>query len=469
MTQSQLKALKSDIQSFLKKDVLDLEKKFLSKGWNASFDDLEKKREKVKSIGYWTPQIPKKYGGMGMSLVEFAQISSILGSSPIGLYLFNCQAPDAGNMEILIEYGTNYQKDKFLKPLLAGEIRSCFSMTEPDFAGSNPIYMGTKAIKKDDKYIVNGNKWYTSSAEGSSFAIVMAITNPKDNNKYLRASQIIIPCDSKGFNLVRKIPVMGDEGEGYFSHSEILYDNVEVSEKNLLGDEGYGFKIAQSRLGPGRVHHCMRWIGICERSFDMMCKRAATRELSPGKYLGEKQLIQKMISERRVEISAAKLLVMDVANKIEGLKKQFVPKTFFAKGNYFSINKDLGIRHLVYPIPNEFSLGIHLTPELDYSVKFGPDFEWVNDPKNYKVDINKEKIFINEIKKYLPDLDPNSLNPSYSGIRPIIEKKDKFKRDFIIQTDIIHSIPNLINLYAIDSPGLTSSLAIARYVNQILG
>jgi len=326
MNQSQLKALKSDIRSFLKKDILDLEKKFLSKGWNASFDDLEKKREKVKSLGYWTPQIPEKYGGMGMSLVEFAQISSILGSSPIGLYLFNCQAPDAGNMEILIEYGTNYQKDKFLKPLLAGEIRSCFSMTEPGFAGSNPIYMGTSAIKKDDKYILNGNKWYTSSAEGSSFAIVMAITNPKDKNKYLRASQIIVPCDSKGFSLVRKIPVMGDEGEGYFSHSEISYDNVEVSEKNLLGDEGYGFKIAQSRLGPGRIHHCMRWIGICERSFDMMCERAATRELSPGKYLGEKQLIQKMISERRVEISAAKLLVMDVANKIEkfGSKKSKV-------------------------------------------------------------------------------------------------------------------------------------------------
>ncbi len=326
MTQSQLKALKSDIQSFLKKDILDLEKKVLYKGWNASIDDLEKKREKVKSLGYWTPQIPEKYGGMGMSLVEFAQISSILGSSPIGLYLFNCQAPDAGNMEILIEYGTNYQKDKFLKPLLAGEIRSCFSMTEPDFAGSNPIYMGTSAIKKDDKYILNGKKWYTSSAEGSSFAIVMAITNPKDKNKYLRASQIIVPCDSKGFSLVRKIPVMGDEGEGYFSHSEISYDNVEVSEKNLLGDEGYGFKIAQSRLGPGRIHHCMRWIGICERSFDMMCERAATRELSPGKYLGEKQLIQKMISERRVEISAAKLLVMDVANKIEkfGSKKSKV-------------------------------------------------------------------------------------------------------------------------------------------------
>ena len=323
MKPNQLDNLIRDIKSFLDKDVLNLESKVLLHGWNASFDDLEKKRNKVKSLGYWTPQIPKKYGGMGLSLSEFSQISSILGSSPIGLYLFNCQAPDAGNMEILIEYGSNYQKDKFLKPLLAGEIRSCFSMTEPGFAGSNPIYMGTTAKENNERYIINGKKWYTSSAEGSSFAIVMAITNPNSKNKYYRASQIIVPCSSKGFNLVRKIPVMGDEGEGYFSHSEINYENVDVPIKNLLGDEGHGFKIAQSRLGPGRIHHCMRWIGICERSFDMMCDRAAKRELSPGKFLGEKQLIQKMISERRVEINAAKLLIMDAANKIEnfGSKK----------------------------------------------------------------------------------------------------------------------------------------------------
>jgi len=319
MKPNQLDNLIRDIKSFLDKDVLNLESKVLLHGWNASFDDLEKKRNKVKSLGYWTPQIPKKYGGMGLSLSEFSQISSILGSSPIGLYLFNCQAPDAGNMEILIEYGSNYQKDKFLKPLLAGEIRSCFSMTEPGFAGSNPIYMGTTAKENNERYIINGKKWYTSSAEGSSFAIVMAITNPNSKNKYYRASQIIVPCSSKGFNLVRKIPVMGDEGEGYFSHSEINYENVDVPIKNLLGDEGHGFKIAQSRLGPGRIHHCMRWIGICERSFDMMCDRAAKRELSPGKFLGEKQLIQKMISERRVEINAAKLLIMDAANKIENL------------------------------------------------------------------------------------------------------------------------------------------------------
>ena len=167
-------------------------------------------------------------------------------------------------------------------------------------------------------------------------------------------------------------------------------------------------------------------------------------------------------------INSTGLYATDIANKIEGLKKEFVPKTFFAKGNYFSINKDLGIRHLVYPIPNKFSLGLHLTLELDYSVKFGPDFEWVEDRENYKVDINKKKLFINEIKKYLPEIDSNSLNPNYAGIRPIIEKKEKSKRDFIIQTDSTHSIPNLINLYGIESPGLTSSLAIALHVRDLL-
>ena len=317
MNYNELVKLKKDIQSFLIHEVYPLEKKLLTEGFNKSLENIEEKRDKVKSLGYWMPQISKEYGGMGLSLIEFSEISSILGSSPIGLYLFNCQAPDAGNMEILIEYGTKYQKDKFLKPLLDGKIRSCFSMTEPNHAGSNPVFMSTTAVKKNDSYIINGKKWYTSSAEGSSFAIVMAITNPSEKNKYLTASQIIVPTGSKGFKLIRKIPVMGDEGEGYFSHSEINYNDVLVPKENLLGKEGSGFKIAQSRLGPGRIHHCMRWIGICERSFDMMCKRAATRELSPGKFLGEKQLIHKMIAERRVEINAAKLLVMDVGRKIE--------------------------------------------------------------------------------------------------------------------------------------------------------
>ena len=211
-------------------------------------------------------------------------------------------------------------------------------------------------------------------------------------------------------------------------------------------------------------------VGRIENSGNMISYRSNLKKIN---YDGKKfklliENTEQTIIECKQLINSAGLYASDVANKIEGLKKQFVPKTFFAKGNYFSINKDLGIRHLVYPIPNEFSLGIHLTPALDYSVNFGPDFEWVDNSEDYKVDINKKKLFANEIKKYLPDFDSNSLNPSYTGIRPIIEKKDKSKRDFIIQTDSIHSIPNLINLYGIESPGLTSSLALALHVRDLL-
>jgi len=211
-------------------------------------------------------------------------------------------------------------------------------------------------------------------------------------------------------------------------------------------------------------------VGRIENSGNMVAYRSSLKKIN---YDGKNFILlienkEQTTIKCKELINSAGLYASDIANKIEELKKEFVLKTFFAKGDYFSINKDLGIRHLIYPIPNEFSLGIHLTPELDYSVKFGPDFEWVDDSENYKIDINKKKIFTNEIKKYLPSFDSNSLNPSYAGIRPIIEKKDKSMRDFIIQTDSIHSIHNLINLYGIESPGLTSSLSIAEYIRRIL-
>ena len=167
-------------------------------------------------------------------------------------------------------------------------------------------------------------------------------------------------------------------------------------------------------------------------------------------------------------INSSGLFASDVANKIDGLEKKLVPKTFYAKGNYFSAGKNLGIRHLIYPIPEGFGLGIHLTLELDHSVKFGPDVQWIDDPMDYSVDESKKNNFIVEIKKYFPSFDPDLLKPSYAGIRPILDNKDKSMRDFVIQDQSIHSIPKLINLYGIESPGLTSSLAIARYVKQLL-
>jgi acyl-CoA dehydrogenase len=310
--------IKSKIQQFIQEEMISDEGAF---DINHKFADhlpfLEEKRNKVRKMGLFTPQIPKNHGGLGLSLHQLGQIYEILGQTFYGLYVFNCQAPDAGNMEILMEHGTDYQKETFLNPLVAGKIRSCFSMTEPDYAGSNPIMMGTTAVKDGSNYIINGHKWFTSSADGADFAIAMVITDPDNPNPYMRASQIIVPTDTKGFNFIRNISVMGDEGDGWNAHAEIKYENCIVPEKNILGPVGAGFKIAQDRLGPGRIHHCMRWIGECEKAFEMMCERAASRELSPGKPLALKQTVQNWIAESRAEINASRLMVLDAAKKID--------------------------------------------------------------------------------------------------------------------------------------------------------
>lgn len=306
-----------DIRSFLEAEIYPLEAEVREKTFKELLPVLAKKRETVKAKGWWTPQISAKWGGPGLSLEAFGKVSEILGLSPLGHYVFNCQAPDAGNMEILIEHGSAYQQETFLQPLLDGKIRSCFSMTEPAHAGSNPVIMSTRAVKEGDEYVINGHKWFTSSADGAAFAIVMAVTNPDAENRYQRASQIIVPTDTPGFQLVRNIPIMGEAGDDYMSHAEVKYENCRVPVDNLLGKEGAGFTIAQERLGPGRIHHCMRWIGICERAFEMMCRYAKARELAPGKPLATKQTIQNWIAESRAEINASRLMVLDTARKID--------------------------------------------------------------------------------------------------------------------------------------------------------
>ena len=203
-------------------------------------------------------------------------------------------------------------KEKYLLPLVKGEIRSCFSMTEPEYAGSNPLQMATKAVVDNDHYIINGHKWFTTAAQGAQFAVVMAVTNAQAQ-AYNRAAMIIVPTDTEGFELVRNLPVMGETGSGYASHAEIKYHNCRVPVTNRIGADGSGFMLAQERLGPGRIHHCMRWIGICERSFDLMCRYAATRQIDQGVMLGHKQTIQNWIAESRAEINAARLMVLHTA------------------------------------------------------------------------------------------------------------------------------------------------------------
>jgi len=307
----------TEIRHFVDDRLLPLEDQTRGWSWNRIEPLLQELRDEVRARGWWLPQIAAEQGGMGLSLEDFGRVSELLGRSPFGHFTFNCQAPDAGNMEILIEHGTPEQKERFLKPLLAGRIRSCFAMTEPENAGSNPVRLSTTAVREGDEYVINGHKWFTTGADGAAFAIVMAITQPDAESPYLRASQLIVPADTPGYELVRNVPIMGEEGEGYASHGEVRFTNVRVPADHLLGADGAGFAIAQQRLGPGRIHHCMRWIGICERAFDLMCRRALSRELTPGKPLARKQTIQNWIAESRAEINASRLLVLDTARKID--------------------------------------------------------------------------------------------------------------------------------------------------------
>ena len=309
--------LVAKIRAFLEQEIYPLEKDFLSKSFHQLLPALQQKREQVKARGWWTPHLPKEAGGLGLALAEFAQLSEEMGRTPLGHFVFNCQAPDIGNTEILLGHGTEEQKQTYLWPLIRGEIRSCFSMTEPEFPGSNPVWMNTTAMREGDDYVINGHKWFTSSAEGAAFAIVMAITNPDAKSPHQRASQIIVPTNTPGFKLVRNISVMGHVGDDYATHAEIVYENCRVPQKNLLGQEGSGFAMAQERLGPGRIHHCMRWVGIGERAFDMMCAYAVKRQLAPNKPLATSEIIQTWIAESRAEINAARLLVLDTARKID--------------------------------------------------------------------------------------------------------------------------------------------------------
>ena len=301
-------------------EVLPLERIVLERGFGAALPKIGRLRSRLREQGLLAPHMPREWGGGGLSLLEFAPIGEALGRSVIGHYVFNVQAPDAGNMELLLHHGTPEQKERWLRPLVAGEIRSCFGMTEPEFAGSNPVRLGTTARRdgdNGDEYVLDGHKWFTSAADGAAFCIVMAVTDPEAAKPHARASQILVPTDTPGFRIVQNLAVMGERGEGWMSHAEVRLDGARVPAAHRIGAEGAGFALAQERLGPGRIHHCVRWLGICERAFDLMAERAATRELAPGRALGTRQIVQEWIAESRAEIEAARLLVLRTAWRID--------------------------------------------------------------------------------------------------------------------------------------------------------
>ena len=311
-----LDALLATARAFVRDELVPLEPQMMHGTWASMEPTLARLRLRARELGLWSPFLPESLGGLDLPLDAYARLSEVLGWTPFGPYVCNCQAPDVGNMELLLQFGTDAQKKQFLEPLARGEIRSCFAMTEPEHAGSNPVWMSTHAVRDGDEFVITGHKWFTSSADGASFAVVMAVTDPEAKAPHARASQILVPLPSTGYTLVRNISVMGEAGAGWASHAEVRFDNVRVPVSNLLGPQGAGFALAQERLGPGRIHHCMRWIGICERAFDLMCRRAASREIAPGDVLANKQAVQFWIAESRIEIHASRLMVLDAASRI---------------------------------------------------------------------------------------------------------------------------------------------------------
>ncbi len=305
------------IRDFMAKEVEPLERELLFGEPDTLAEGVAKAQEQVKQMGLWAPNHPVEFGGLGLSMVDHGLFAEAVGRSPLGMSVFGTQAPDAGNIEILHEFGTPEQQERWLRPLVEGRIRSCFSMTEPETAGSNPVLLATTARVDGDDYVIDGQKWFSSSADGAAFAIVMAVTDP-DAPPHQRASMIIVPTDAPGFHLVRNVSVMGHTGSGHASHAEIIYQSCRVPRSNLLGPEGAGFQIAQARLGPGRIHHCMRWLGIAARAHEMLCERANERIVdADGGTLADKQVVQHWAAELDAAIRGARLQVLHAAWMID--------------------------------------------------------------------------------------------------------------------------------------------------------
>ena len=278
-------------------------------------ETIESLRARAKEDGLWAPHVPPEAGGTGQGFLAYAHLNEEIGRSTYAQLVFGCQAPDAGNAEILHLFGTEEQKERWLRPLVAGEIRSFFSMTEPEVSGSDPTTLRTTAVRDGDEWVIDGHKWFSSGADGAAFGIVMAVTDP-DGEPHRRASQIVVPSDTPGVEIVRPIPVMGHAGTGWSTHCEVWYRGVRVPIENTLGEPGDGFRIAQKRLGPGRIHHVMRWLGQMQRAFELLCTYALEREAF-GSRLADKQTVQNWIADSAAEIHACRLMTLDAAHKID--------------------------------------------------------------------------------------------------------------------------------------------------------
>jgi acyl-CoA dehydrogenase len=307
----EIRELRQRVSSFMEEHIYPNEHEL--EKFDANTEAMMKDfQSRTKAEGLWAPHLPAEAGGMGIGFMPYVYLNEIIGRSFFAPRAFGAQAPDSGNAEILWQFGSEEQKERWLKPLVNGDIRSCFSMTEPEVSGADPTGLQTTAVRDGDEWVINGHKWFTSGAIGASFAIVMCVSDPEAQT-YRRMSQIIVPTDTPGFEIVRAVPVMGETAG---AHCEIRYTDCRVPVTNTLGGAGDGFMIAQKRLGPGRIHHCMRWLGQMQRALDLMCRRALER-VAFGSTLAQKQTVQNWIADSVAEIQSARLLTLHAAHRID--------------------------------------------------------------------------------------------------------------------------------------------------------
>jgi len=310
------------MRGFVREEIMPIETLDLSHDQALTF--IKPLQDQVRERGLWAAHLPSELGGMGFGQVRLGLMHEILGQTPYGPVVFGNNAPDSGNAELLAAGmemtgdDQEYIRERWLQPLLDGEIRSGFSMTEPETAGSDPRLLKTRAVKDGDEWVINGHKWYTTNGSVADILVVMAVTNP-DIHPYQGSSMFVVPANTPGVNIVRDVGSMDDPDNHYGrfgNHAEIRYVDVRIPAENLIGPEGSGFLLAQARLGPGRIHHCMRWLGQSQRAFDMMCERAVSR-FTHGSLLSEKQTVQNWIADSRAEMHAARLMTLHAAWKMD--------------------------------------------------------------------------------------------------------------------------------------------------------